>query len=175
MRDTTRFSTRPGGNPSQGSSASRKCFSRYAWHEGTLFPTSPYSTASRAAAPRTSRAGGRLFTRRVVASLTHPCACMHVGCSMVGSGALRLLLMTSAFQQSAADAVLEGFRTLNYAASSFQKAEVRAQPQLWSFGQHSPVGPYSISRTDRHALWLMRRRASSSCRTPTSSASSALD
>jgi hypothetical protein len=48
-------------------------------------------------------------------------------CSTFCNTALRLVLASAAVQQSTAETLLEGFRTLNYAASSFQNTQVRSQ------------------------------------------------
>ena len=55
--------------------------------------------------------------------------------SMLRDAGLRLLVLVvgATVQHASADAVLDGFRTLDYKASSFQKAQVRFSPFL-----HSP-------------------------------------
>jgi hypothetical protein len=52
--------------------------------------------------------------------------------SMLRDAGLRLLVLVfgSTVQHASADAVLDGFRTLDYKASSFQKAQVRFSPFL---------------------------------------------
>jgi hypothetical protein len=54
---------------------------------------------------------------------------------MLRDAGLRLLVLVvgATVQHASADAVLDGFRTLDYKASSFQKAQVRFSPFL-----HSP-------------------------------------
>ena len=60
---------------------------------------------------------------------------------MARKTALRLALLAgAAVQQGSADALLEGFRTLDYRASSFQNSQVRSLSHQLPSAMHTHAG-----------------------------------